>query len=79
MNVESALTITNSSISNCYGNDGGGIYLSGDSSITASNLIISEWYAKTSGGGIYLQNYDTAKIFSSNFSKNIANSDGCDI
>ena len=40
INFESALIITNSSISNCIGKDGGGTYLSGNSTITASNFII---------------------------------------
>ena len=79
INIESVVTISNTRITNCYGRNGGGIYLSGSSSISASNLIISECYASVSGGGLYLQDYNSVDIYSTDFSLNGAGSEGNDI
>ena len=84
MNESSHLNINNVAIAgniadqNLGGGDGGGIFMNGkDSTVTLTNVQITQNRSKGNGGGIYINNDDcTVNMYDSNVSNNQAKNGG---
>lgn len=70
------LTVTNSKISNGYGNLGGAINLEHDTALSMSNTDLTSNEAKVNGGAIHAKNNVRLNILSGSFSNNKANNGG---
>jgi hypothetical protein len=80
-NINSTLTLINSTISGNTAGDGGGLYIDGGSTLNAFNSTISRNTASYSGGGLYVDfNYpDSGAIANLNYvtiARNAASYDG---
>ena len=73
------LTIIGSEFDSGYANNGGAIYVSGNSDVTISDSNFKNWYASISGGAIFAAGFQTFTLTNWNFEGNSWSTTGTDL